>query len=133
MPRPLPACPAGEEVLWLEGATRWGGITLLPIAVLALELLHLPDKPAGVGQCILSELADELLTLPGKPAGVGQATLPIIRDSQKKAPLSEPPPLRRGLSIISSGDNRPRQATWSFQNGRASRPATAPVCYTARG
>jgi hypothetical protein len=39
---------------------------------LAKELLHLPDKPAGVGKRrkrVLA-LAPELLHLPGKPAGV---------------------------------------------------------------
>src|SRR5437870_5286643 len=55
--RPLPAYPAGEAV---QAAKPYQ----------AAELLHLPDKPAGVGgkeQCLL---APELLHLPGKPAGV---------------------------------------------------------------
>jgi hypothetical protein len=38
----------------------------------ATELLHLPDKPAGVenNNLILPDLATELLHLPDKPAGV---------------------------------------------------------------
>src|ERR1700694_2243528 len=57
--RPLPACPAGEAVHWLEAA------------LLAAELLHLPDKPAGVeGKRVPAPPAGELLHLPDKPAGV---------------------------------------------------------------
>jgi hypothetical protein len=38
---------------------------------MALQLLHLPDKPTGVEWGVADdELADELLHLPGKPAGV---------------------------------------------------------------
>ena len=38
---------------------------------LATELLHLPDKPAGVETAEdLARLATELLHLPDKPAGV---------------------------------------------------------------
>jgi hypothetical protein len=37
----------------------------------AVELLHLPGKPAGVGKEVgVLGLATELLHLPGKPAGV---------------------------------------------------------------
>ncbi len=36
------------------------------------ELLHLPDKPAGVGIIMRRILAAELLHLPDKPAGVRQ-------------------------------------------------------------
>ena len=41
-------------------------------STLATELLHLPDKPAGVGEggAARSTLATELLHLPDKPAGV---------------------------------------------------------------
>jgi hypothetical protein len=41
-------------------------------AVLAGELLHLPDKPAGVEETVWGDavLAIELLHLPGKPVGV---------------------------------------------------------------
>ena len=41
------------------------------LARLATELLHLPDKPAGVETAEdLARLATELLHLPDKPAGV---------------------------------------------------------------
>jgi hypothetical protein len=45
---------------------------------LAMELLHLPDKPAGVGRRGPRHLllATELLHLPGKPAGVGAESSP---------------------------------------------------------
>jgi len=57
---PLPACPAGEGVR---------GLVRLPLAD---ELLHLPDKPAGVEAGSTDALlAGELLRLPDKPAGVG--------------------------------------------------------------
>jgi len=40
-------------------------------AILALELFHLPDKPAGVvGKQQFPFLAFKLLHLPDKPAGV---------------------------------------------------------------
>jgi hypothetical protein len=40
-------------------------------ARLAVELLHLPAEPAGVGEKgRAAALAAELLHLPGKPAGV---------------------------------------------------------------
>ena len=45
MPRPLPACPAGEGVLWLELRKKSH-----PFSTIARELLHLPDKPAGVAK-----------------------------------------------------------------------------------
>jgi hypothetical protein len=39
---------------------------------MAPQLLHLPDKPAGVESFFAPFLADELAHLPGKPAGVDQ-------------------------------------------------------------
>src|ERR1700694_5626541 len=69
--RPLPACPAGEAVHWLEAA------------LLTPELLHLPGKPAGVEEKRLPALlAPELLHLPGKPAGV------ITRQSKIHKPVA---------------------------------------------
>jgi hypothetical protein len=45
--RPLPACPAGEAGQWLEEAEKDIVSSLAPD--LAVDLLHLPGKPAGVG------------------------------------------------------------------------------------
>jgi hypothetical protein len=56
-PRPLPACLAGESVQ---------AAGLQP----ADELLHLPDKPAGVDDEEQRLLARELLHLSDEPAGV---------------------------------------------------------------
>jgi hypothetical protein len=44
----------------------------------AAELLHLPDKPAGVERArMVFRLAGELLHLPDKPAGVATRQLKI--------------------------------------------------------
>src|SRR5208283_4446829 len=71
---------------WEEYTRAVGGVTTrragkcpVPFAPrsIATELLHLPDKPAGVGnkskEAFLpaAVLATELLHLPDKPAGVG--------------------------------------------------------------
>ncbi len=43
----------------------------------AVELLHLPDKPAGVAEHCVADfmLAAELLHLPDKPAGVADVII----------------------------------------------------------
>jgi hypothetical protein len=50
------------------------------LAPLAPDLLHLPDKPAGVAEATLFVLAVDLLHLPGKPAGVAEYSDPFIRN-----------------------------------------------------
>jgi hypothetical protein len=75
--RGLPPCAAGEGVQQLEGSVP---------AILATELLHLPDKPAGVGKRVqaATDLASELLHLPDKPTGVEERPLITLRGSHRK-------------------------------------------------
>ena len=95
--RPLPACPAGEAVRWLtQGPHPWQ----------ATELLHQPDKPAGVelegGD---PKLAAELLHLPDKPAGVRIHSINRKTRFRRKAVLQDLLPCR-GNNRRSDGAGR---------------------------
>jgi hypothetical protein len=64
-----------------QGSGRRAKKTTFALRLLATELLHLPDQPAGVGDKREKRLfaprllARELLHLPDQPAGVGQPVL----------------------------------------------------------
>src|SRR5436305_4807883 len=93
LPRPLPACPAGEGVRRLT---------------LAGELLHLPDKPAGVAEKREAApliLGAELLHLPDRPAGVGQQRLPPSSN------YSEPNSASYSFVSVSTSSLRPSGCT----------------------
>ena len=89
--RPLPACPAGEEVRWLTGSagemrlpwllhsptsfftctkSRQGSPNCCHL-IPAFELLHLPDKPAGVAT-LLSTHSSRRTSSPAGQAGRGR-------------------------------------------------------------
>ena len=77
---PLPACPAGETVQQLRRLARVHSDPCRLVRQVkqfeqpglsqADELLHLPDKPAGVDEKEQRLLAPELLPVPDEPAGV---------------------------------------------------------------
>src|SRR2546425_432275 len=87
---PLPARPAGERVLRLEGGPRGACERFCsPLPLLAVELVHLPDEPAGVPkERFRPVLAVELVHLPDEPAGVPGAPSLALR-------AATPPPSER--------------------------------------
>jgi len=67
---------SGQWAVGSGESRRWRDIRFAQIGSggevfgFAVELIHLPDKPAGVWAWERPGLADELIHLPGKPAGV---------------------------------------------------------------